>query len=160
MAGSTTKKAIVRRFEREPLRGYVNPFSFLQPTGIELLSPNGEVMLSPYAEVKSVSFVRELDGSADPGRLTFHTRPKAEGLWISLELRDGEQMEGVMPNNLLGAEPYGLTVIPPDPLGNHQRVFIPRAALRSAVVLGVVASPLRKRQQKPAAKEQIGLFDE
>jgi len=83
-----------------------------------------------------------------------------EGLWISFQFRDGEIMEGVMPNNLLPVDPQGFTVIPPDPYSNHQRVFIPRAALRSVQVLGVVVSPLKKRKPKLPAKEQIGLFDE
>jgi len=69
-------------------------------------------------------------------------------------------MEGILPNNLLQLEHYGFTVIPPDPFSNNQRVFIPRTALRSVEVLGVVGSPLRRRRAKPVPKEQIGLFDE
>ena len=69
-------------------------------------------------------------------------------------------MEGVMPNNLLPLEPYGFTIIPPDPYSNQQRLFIPRAALQAVEVLGVVGSPLKKRKPKAAAKEQIGLFEE
>ncbi len=160
MAGSTTKKAILRRFDREPLRGYVNPLSFLQPAGVELLSAEGSVASVPYSEIKTVSFVRELDGEAEPGRRQFQTRPKTAGLWVRLEFRDGEILEGVTPNNLLQSEPYGVTVIPPDPYGNHQRIFAPRAALVDASVLGVVGSALRKRKAEPAPKEQIGLFDE
>jgi len=79
---------------------------------------------------------------------------------VSLQFRDGEVMEGIMPNNLLQLEPYGFTVIPPDPYSNHQRVFIPRAAVESVEVLGVVGSPLKKRKAKAVPKEQIGLFDE
>ena len=79
---------------------------------------------------------------------------------MSLQFRDGDAMEGIMPNNLLPLEPYGFTVIPPDPYSNHQRIFIPRAAVESVEVLGVVGSPLKKRKSKPVPKEQIGLFDE
>jgi hypothetical protein len=159
LAGSTTKKAILRRFDKEPLIGYVNPLSFLGPTGVELLSPESRATLVPYAEIKTVSFVRDFEGASEPGRRVFYTRPKMEGLWVAFELRDGEAMEGVLINNLLQWEPYGFTVIPPDPYGNHQRIFVPRAALRSAEVLGVVGSPLRKRA-KAVPKEQITLFDE
>jgi hypothetical protein len=159
LAGSTTKKAILRRFDKEPLAGYVNPLSFLQPAGIELVSPESRATVVPYAEVKTVSFVRDFEGGPEPGRLVFRTRPKMAGLWVSFELRDGEVMEGVLTNNLLQWEPYGFTVIPPDPYGNHQRIFVPRAALRSAEVLGVVGSSLRKRA-KAVPKEQITLFDE
>ena len=160
MAGSTTKKAVLRRFDREPLAGYVNPISVLQAEGIELLSANGNVATIPYDEVKTVSFVREFDTGDAGERRVFNTRPKMEGLWMSFQFRDGEIMEGVMPNNLLPFEPHGFTIIPPDPYSNQQRVFIPRRALRSVEVLGVVGSPLKKRKPKAPAKEQIGLFDE
>jgi hypothetical protein len=82
------------------------------------------------------------------------------GLWVSLRFRDGEVMEGILPNNLLQVEHHGFAVVPPDPSGNRQRVFVPRAALQSVEVLGVVGSPLRKRKAKPAPAGQIGLFDE
>jgi hypothetical protein len=51
-------------------------------------------------------------------------------------------------------------VTPPDPFGNQQRIFVPRTSLASVEVLGVVGSPLKKRKAKPAAKDQIGLFEE
>ena len=158
MAGSTTKKAVLQRFDKEALAGYVNPVSFLQSTGVELLSAQGNVSAIPYPEIKCVAFVREFEGN-EPERQVFFTRPKMEGLWVRLRFRDGEVMEGVMTNNLLQLEPYGFTVTPPDSSGNRQRVFIPRTALESIEVLGVVGSPL-KRKEKAAPKEQIGLFEE
>ena len=160
MAGSTTKKAVIRRFDREALAGYVNPLTYQQAAGIELLSAEGNVAIVPYAEIKTVSFVRDFGMGDESTRLVFNTRPKMEGLWISFQFRDGEVMEGVMPNNLLPFDPHGFTVIPPDPYSNHQRVFVPRSALESVQVLGVVGSPLKKRKPKTPAKEQIGLFDE
>lgn len=159
MAGSTTKKAVIQRFDKETLSGYVNPQSYLQLTGVELLSANGNVATVPYAEIKTVSFVRDFENPPELRRV-FNTRPKMEGLWMCFEFRDGEVMEGVMSNNLVPLDPHGFTIIPPDPYSNQQRVFIPRTALRSAEVLGVVGSPLKKRKPKAAAKEQIGLFEE
>jgi hypothetical protein len=160
LASSTTKKAVIRRFQKEPLAGYINPASYLQPAGVDLLSAQGNVSTVPYEEIKTISFVRDFEGAGETGRQVFNTRPKMEGLWVSLQFRDGEVMEGIMPNNLLQLEPYGFTVIPPDPYSNQQRVFIPRAAVESVEVLGVVGSPLKKRKAKAVPKEQIGLFDE
>ena len=145
MAGSTTKKAVIRRYERESLAGYVNPASFLQPEGVELLSEEGKVSSVPYPEIKSIAFVRDFDGAATPERQVFNTRPKMEGLWVSLQLRDGEVMEGMLPNNLLQLEHYGFTVIPPDPFSNTQRVFVPCTGLRSIQVLGVIGSSRNRR---------------
>jgi hypothetical protein len=160
LASSTTKKAVIRRFQKESLAGYVNPASYLQPAGVDLLSAQGIVSTVPYQEIKTISFVRDFDGPGAARRQVFNTRPKMEGLWVSLRFRDGEVMEGIMPNNLLQLEPLGFTVIPPDPYSNQQRVFIPRAAVESVEVLGVVGSPLRKRKAKTVPKEQIALFDE
>ena len=160
MAGSTTKKAVIQRFEKESLGGYVNPVSFLQPAGVELLSAEGQVATIPYADIRSVTFVRDFDNPGTDVRKVFLTRPKMEGLWVRFTYRDGAVLEGVMPNNLLPVEQYGFTVIPPDPYSNQQRLFVPRIALRSAEVLGVVGSPLKRRRATAAPKEQIGLFEE
>ena len=159
MSASTTKKALIRRYDRETLAGYVNPTSFLRPEGVELLSDQGHASIVPYAEIKLVAFVREFEGAAEGHRQVFQTRPKTAGLWVSLRFRDGDVLEGIMANNLVLLEANGFTVIPPDSSGNEQRVWAPRGSLATLEVLGVVGSPLQKRKAKPAAKEQIGLFD-
>lgn len=151
---------MIRRFDKETLSGYVNPLSYLQPTHVEVLSEDGQISAVPYHEIRTVSFVRNFVAAADAERRIFFTRPKMEGLWVSFRFRDDEVLQGVMPNNLLQVEPQGFTVIPPDSFGNVQRVFVPRAAVKSVEVLGVVGSPLNRRKSKPAAKEQIGLFDQ
>jgi hypothetical protein len=156
LAASTTKKAIVRRHQREPVQGYVNPHSFLQPTGVEILTEDGKVAVVPYPEIRSVAFVRDFSDD-EPERRVFFTRPKMEGLWVSLKYRNGEVIEGILPNNLL-LDPYGFMIVPPDSSG--QRFFIPRAALQSAEVLGVVGSPLKKKKAPAAAREQIRLFED
>jgi hypothetical protein len=158
LAASTTKKAILRRYDRGPLAGYLNTLSFLQPAGVELLSPEGNVSIVPYIDIKAIWFVRELDQPA-PERMVFQTRPKIEGLWASFQFRDGDVMEGILPNNLLQIEHYGFSIVPPDSFGSQQRVFIPRASLRSVEVLGVVGSPLKKRKAKAGSKEQGELFE-
>ena len=160
MASSTNKKVVVSRFDREPLSGFVNPQSYLQPAGIELLTPTGSVLQIAYADVKLVSFVRDF-GEPESKLETrqFTSRPKTAGLWVRLQFRDGDAMDGLLPNNLLQIENYGFTMIPPDPGFQNQRIFVPRSALREVQVLGVVGSPLRKRKTKAVSQEQIEMFD-
>ena len=160
MAGSTSKKVRISRFEREPLLGYVNSLTYLRPAGVELLTPDGNYSVVPYDEVKAVQFVKDFE-PPDPAseRKVFSTRPKMDGLWVRVKFRDGEVMDGILANNLLLVESQGFTVVPPDPYSNNQRLFLPRAALTELQVLGVVGSPLRRRKPKPVLKEQIGLFD-
>lgn len=159
MADSTNKKALVRRYDRETLAGWIKPSGFLQPEGVELMSLQGAIQTIPYREVKAVCFVRDWEGGL-PERHEFQTRPKMAGLWVFLRFRDGETMEGIIPNNLMGLDPAGFSVVPPDPFANTQRIFVPRSALAGVEVLGVVGSPLKKRKLKPAPEGQPGLFDQ
>lgn len=161
MAGSTNKKVLVARFDRDTLAGFVNPQTYLQQDGIELLTILGTVIVVPYAEVKTVSFVKDFE-QGDPRKeiRQFATRPKMEGLWVRLRFRDGDAMDGLLPNNLLQLEPAGFTVVPPDPGFQNHRVFIPKAALSEVQVLGVVGSPLTKgKKAKPVPVEQLEIFD-
>ena len=162
MAGSTTKKVLVSRFDRETLSGFVNPQEYLLPEGLELLSPTGSVATVPYTEVKLVSFVRDFQQGEPRKELRlFTTRPKLEGLWLRMYFRDGDSMDGILSNNLLQLDSYGFSVVPPDPGFQNQRVFVPKAALSRVDVLGVVGSPLReprKGKPKPISKEQMEMF--
>jgi hypothetical protein len=160
LASSTTKKVVVRRFDREPLTGFVNPQGYLLAAGVELMKTDGTVAVVPYAEIKTVCFVRDFEMPENsPERLVFHTRPKMDGLWVRMRFRDGEVMDGILSNNLLQLEVYGFTFIPPEPYSNNQKIFSPRQALSEFHVLGVVGSPLTRRRRKEVSKEQIGLFE-
>ncbi len=161
LAGSTNKKVIVARFDREALSGFVNPQTYLSAEGLELLTTTGTIIIVPFADVKTVSFVRDFDqGELGRELRQFTTRPKMEGLWVRLRFRDGDAMDGLLSNNLLQLEPYGFNLVPPDPGFHNQRVFVPKAALTEVQVLGVVGSPLRKgRKPKPVPEEQLPMFD-
>jgi hypothetical protein len=159
LAVSTTKKVRISRFDREALVGFVNPQTYLRPSGVELLTPDGNFSVVPYDEVKTVHFVKDFEPQDASERKVFSTRPKMDGLWVRVKFRDGEVMDGILANNLLLLEAQGFTLVPPDPYANNQRLFVPRIALSELQVLGVVGSPLRRRKLKPVAKEQIGLFD-
>ena len=160
MAASTNKKVVIRRFEREPVTGFVNPKTFAQPGGVEVLTQEGSICLLAYAELKAVYFVRDFSSAGEePERKLFHARPKMDGLWVRMRFLDGEVMDGLLPNNLLQLEPYGFTVVPPNPSSNNQRIFVPKTALLEFQVLGVVGSPLRTRRPKPVSKSQLEMFE-
>lgn len=160
MASSTSKKVVVRRFDRESVNGFVNPRTYLQPAGIEVLSTAGTVSILPYAEVKVVCFVRDFaSAETEPERKLFHARPKMDGLWVRMRFIDDELLDGLLPNDLLQMDSYGFTVIPPNPSSNNQKLFVPRRALREFHILGVIGSPLRPRKAKPAPKTQLEMFE-
>jgi hypothetical protein len=111
-------------------------------------------------ETKAVCFVRDFDaGETWREHRTFLTRPKMPGIWVRLLFRDGDSVEGMVPNNLMLVEPEGFSIIPPDPTFQNQRIFVPRNALREVQVLGVIGSPLKRRPAKKATEdEQLEMF--
>jgi hypothetical protein len=160
---AANKKVLVARFDRAPLQGFVQTPGGLQTDTLDLLTPEGTLLTVPYAEIKAVCFVRDFESAESwKQHRSFAARPKSSGLWIQLRFRDGDTLEGLIPNNLLQVEPAGYSVIPPDPTFQNQRVFVPKEALESVQVLGVIGSPLRRRAKDAAAKDkdnQLEMFD-
>jgi len=151
---------MIRRFDRESLPGFVNPQAYLQTGGVELLTASGNLLAVPYEDIKALYFVRDFDTAEPPAESRlFQNRPRMSGVWIRMKFRDGEVMDGLMPNNLLQLEPYGFTFVPPNAGSNSQKVFVPRAALVELQIVGVVGSPLRPRKARPKPEQQIELFE-
>lgn len=161
MATSTNKKVLVARFDKAALEGFAQVPEGLTPDGLDVLSQAGTVTRVPMADLRAVCYIREFeDGETWRKHRVFQSRPKAPGLWVRVRFRDGEEIEGVMPNNLLG-DPGGFAITPPDPTFQNQRIFVPRESVTAVEVLGVIGSPLRKPKKKPVspdAEKQIELF--
>ncbi len=164
---STHKKVVLRKLDKDLVKGYVNPATFLGENQIEVLDRDGHVLAIPLESVKAVYFVRDFDG--DPGyseRKAFLRRPRLDGLWVRLTFKDQEVIEGILANNLLEIDARGFLITPADLSSNNLRIFIPRNALTGLEVLAAInegaarRAPGRaaSRRRKPAASSQIGLF--
>lgn len=158
---STTKKVCVRRFGHSMLEGWVYPHGYLHKNGIEVLARTAESVLIPYQQVRAVYFVREF--GADPEqyqRREFATRPKMGGLWVRMRFLDGEELEGVMPNDLTAIGEHGVTFTPPDSKGNTHRVFVPSRAMEIFQVMGVIGRPKQRKAKRPlvTGEPQMRLF--
>ena len=161
MAASSNKKVEVVRFDRATIEGFVQIPEGLTGGHVELLTPDGNLTRVPFPETKVVCFVREFSGgqSWTPNR-AFLTRPKTMGLWVRMRFRDGDWMEATIPNNLAMLDPAGFSASPPDVSAQLQRVFVPREALDTLEVLGVIGAAARRRPPKPADKDkQISMFE-
>ena len=161
---STHKKVAVFLLDGSSEPGYLNPAALDAADSLDLLSPGGEHRAIPLKDLKCVCFVREFTGPFEPERKAFLSRPKVDGLWVQLRFRDGDEMEGVVPNDLLAMLGSGVQLTPPDLHGNVVRMFIPRSALSEMRVLGVVGAA-RRPQPKPRERaaqtpEQPELFRE
>jgi hypothetical protein len=157
---STHKKVVVRKIDRDSVNGHVAPANFVHEGKLELLNTAGNVIAIDLREVKVVYFVREFGDSESPSRKTFTTRPRTEGLWVRLRFKDGEILEGMMPNDLLQASPEGYLINPPDLRSNTQRMFVPRSALESLTVLAVIGATRRRRRGMPSDTLQVPMFGE
>lgn len=160
---STHKKVAVFLLDGGSQPGYLNPATLDSVESIDLLSPGGEHRSMPIKDIKAVCFVREFTGPFEPERKTFLSRPKLDGLWVRLRFRDDDEMEGVVPNDLLAMLGSGVQLTPPDLHGNVVRMFIPRSALVELKVLGVVGvarRPQAKPRERPEVPEQPKLFRE
>jgi hypothetical protein len=156
---ATNKKVLIARFDKAALEGFAQLPEGLTAEGLELLSPTGALTRIPLADVRAVCFIREFEaGESWQKQRTFLSRPKSPGLWIRIRFRDGEQLEGVMRNDLVG-DPAGFAIVPPDPTFQNQRILIPREAVTSVEVLGVIGSPLRRIPKKPTSSDKIPMFD-
>jgi len=161
VAVSTNKKVLVARFDRETLAGFVQSPGGFGAESVELLTPDGSIVRIPYEETKAVCFVRDFEaGETWRQHRAFATRPKSAGLWVRLRFRDGDSIEGMVANNLMLLETMGFSITPPDPTFQNQRIFVPRVSLSEVQVLGVIGSPLRRREKKKEEPGQLEMFGE
>ncbi|HEY1660346.1 MAG TPA: hypothetical protein VGG14_18485 [Candidatus Sulfotelmatobacter sp.] len=156
---STHKKVIVRKMDRDSISGYVSPAQFLNEGKLELLNTSGNVVGIDLREIKGVYFVREFGDSESLVRKTFTSRPRSEGLWVRLRFKDNEILEGLMPADLMHTMSEGFLVNPPDQRSNTQRIFVPRTALDSLIVLAVIGGARRPRRGVEDQR-QVPMFEQ
>jgi Family of unknown function (DUF6982) len=164
---STYKKVVVRKLDREVVKGFVIPTSYMGPEGAELMDLDGRRTVVPLEEIKGIYFVRDFEGNNERiERKTFLSRPKLTGLWIRMTFKDAEVLDGLLSENLLEIEPQGYLVTPPDVFSNNLKIFVPRTALQKLEVMGVISNgarrgdgaPGRGRRRSPAPSRQMRLF--
>jgi hypothetical protein len=156
---STHKKVIVRKADRDSLNGYVAAAHFVRDGKFELLNTSGNVVAIELTDIKCVFFVRDFGDSESLSRKTFTTRPRSEGLWVRIKFKDGEVLEGLMPNDLSLTTAEGFLINPPDLRSNVQRLFVPRTALESLTVLAVIGASRRQRRGAEDVR-QVPMFGE
>jgi hypothetical protein len=128
-----------------------------------MLDLSGKLLRIGWEQVKWVCYVRDLPAadSTNPERLLhkrFSIRPRTPGLWLRMTLTDGEELEGLATNDRSLVEGAGLLLTPPDTRSNTQRIYIPRLAIQSLEVVGLIGASSRKRADAGAQIEQPELF--
>ena len=165
---SARKPVIVRKLSRDWCAGYATSSFGQNAPELEILDLGGKVLRVGWEQVKWVCYLRDLPGTADAGsqvnpeRLLhkrFSVRPRTAGLWLRMALADGDELEGVAANDRSLVDGAGLMLTPPDTRSNTQRIYVPRPAIKSLEVLGLIGSAIRKRARMPIQQaEQPELF--
>ncbi len=162
--GAARKPVIVRKFSREWYAGYAGAAFGKESLALEVLDLTGKVLTIGWDTVKWVCYIRDFSSSSDlanPERLLqkkFTVRPRASGLWLRMTLNDGDELEGIASNDKSLITGAGLLVIPPDTRSNTQRIYIPRQAIQSLEVVGLIGAAGRKRKPEEGAQGQPELF--
>jgi hypothetical protein len=162
------KPVIVRTFSRGWCAGYAGAWFGQESADLEILDLSGKVLVFAWEQVKWVCYVRDFPSptsttdQVNPERLLhkrFAIRPRTPGLWLRMTLTDGEELEGLAANDRSLVDGAGLLLTPPDTRSNTQRIYIPRQAIQTLEVVGLIGAPGRKRSEATAqAAEQPGLF--
>ena len=161
---SQRKPVIVRKFSRDWCAGYAGVSFGQDAAELEILDLTGKVLRIGWEQVKWVCYVRDFPAgeTANPERLLhkrFAIRPRTPGLWLRMTLTDGDELEGLAANDRSLVEGAGLLLTPPDTRSNTQRIYVPRQAIQTLEVVGLIGAASRKRTRPPAgATEQPELF--
>jgi hypothetical protein len=150
---SSRKKAIVRKFSRDWVAGYLPSDGFVHGETVEMLGLDGKVTALEAVQIKWVCFVRDFNSgeAANPERLlrkTFAGRPRTAGLFLRARLTDGDLIEGLAANDLSLISSAGLFLTPPDTRSNTQRLWIPESSITELEIVAVIGTGPKT---KPAA---------
>jgi hypothetical protein len=89
-------------------------------------------------DVKAVFYVNCFEGDSDHKELNFHSRaPIVHGIWVRLQFRDGEVMEGIVYNSIRYLVDPGFFLLPTDPESNNRLVYVQKSWLSDYRVLGM-----------------------
>ena len=89
-------------------------------------------------EIKAVFYVNSFEGDSKHEILNFHSRaPIVHGIWMRLQFRDGEVMEGIVYNSIRYLVDPGFFLMPTDPDSNNRLVYVRKDWLADHRVLGM-----------------------
>lgn len=157
---SSRKKAIFRKYSRDWVAGYLPAAGFVHEGQVEMLDLDGKVVALAVEDLKWICYVRDFNSGElnNPERMmrrTFAGRPRGEGLFVRVRLKDGDLIEGLAANDVTLVSSEGVFLTPPDLRSNTQRLWIPRCSLDELDIIAVVGAAKKKGPvaEKPREEE-------
>ena len=132
-------KGYIESHQWEELEGLLIQGTRRLPDVLRLRSVDGETMQEvPTDKVKAVFFVKSFDGQGAMHDLKFLSHaPMVHGIWVQLQFKDGEIMEGIVLNGMHHLVEPGFFVHPTDPDANNSLIYVLKSSLADFRVLGV-----------------------
>lgn len=132
-------KGYIESHQWEELEGLLIQGTRRLPDVLRLRSVDGETMQEvPTDKVKAVFFVKSFDGQGARHDLKFFSHaPMVHGIWVQLQFKDGEIMEGIVLNGMHHLVEPGFFVHPTDPDANNSLIYVLKSSLADFRVLGV-----------------------
>jgi hypothetical protein len=152
---STSSYRIVIRYEDHAVRGFAEasdlgtieqllrnePVSRLDSIKLRLVDSDTATDVSTH-NAKAVFFVKTFDGDVRHRALHFHENaPIVQGLWVRIAFHDGEMIEGIISNSRDYVLEHGFFMMPTDPNGNNQLIYVLKERLKDFNVLGMRNAP-------------------
>jgi hypothetical protein len=114
-----------------------DPQSSLDSIRLHLVSSE-EIVDVPTKNAKAVFFVKTFDGDLRHRALHFHEHaPIVSGLWVRVAFQDNEVIEGIIRNSGDFVLEHGFFMMPTDPNGNNQLIYVLKDRLKDFHVLGM-----------------------
>jgi len=150
-ASTTNSEKIVIQFGTRTVKGYLDSpvcntieellrvasHSSLESFRIRHLESDA-VEEIPTADVKAVFYVHSFDGDPKHNHLNFYSRaPIVHGIWVRLQFRDGEILEGIVYNSIRYLVDPGFFLLPTDPDSNNKLVYVMKSWLVDHRILGI-----------------------
>jgi hypothetical protein len=109
------------------------------PDVLELSSQSSsEQVAVSVQDAKAVFFVKSFEGSPEKHELKFFKNaPIIQSLWVRIQTRDGEMLEGVVDNSKTFLIDSGIFLIPTDDDSNNELIYLNKAVIAEFQVLGL-----------------------